>query len=198
MLQQNDDPYPGIALLLARKTQGKKVELPVQVIPSRFGKAVIATRAIMAGELILQFRGRLYDIDTYKKKVKSHKNYFLQVDRSLFLGPTRSPDNYVNHSCEPNGGLIKLKRNLYLKALRPIEQGEEVTFDYSTSMSEDFWEMDCCCGAPTCRGRIRDFRHLPVELQQKYLQLNAVPSFILENLLNSQNVILSSDDPSIH
>lgn len=54
-----------------------------------------------------------------------------------------------------------------LRAMRDIAAGEELTFDYATGDDDD-WEMECRCGAATCRGRAtgQDWR-LP-ELQERY------------------------------
>ncbi|MBI2625395.1 MAG: hypothetical protein HYW70_03640 [Candidatus Nealsonbacteria bacterium] len=57
----------------------------------------------------------------------------------------------------------------------------EITFDYSTTMDEDDWGMDCQCGSKSCRGRIRDFKYLPPDIQKKYLDLGIVPEYISKN-----------------
>jgi hypothetical protein len=64
-----------------------------------------------------------------------------------------------------------------LVALRDIEAGEEVTWDYSTTMFEDDWEIECLCGAYNCRGRIREFRYLPDDIKRKYISFGIVPEY---------------------
>jgi hypothetical protein len=64
-------------------------------------------------------------------------------------------------------------------ALRPIARGEEILYDYSTTMSEQRWTMQCQCGAPSCRGIIADFHDLPAELQRRYLAMRIVQPFIV-------------------
>ncbi len=66
-----------------------------------------------------------------------------------------------------------------LIALRPIEAGEEIRFDYSTTMSDDHWTMECRCGEPICRRVVLDFHHLPPIAQNRYLQLGVVQRFIV-------------------
>lgn len=53
------------------------------------------------------------------------------------------PENYGNHSCEPN-----LDKDHV--ALRDIEAGEELTVDYAQFSAKD-WQMQCSCNAHTCR-----------------------------------------------
>lgn len=63
-----------------------------------------------------------------------------------------------------------------------MEAGSEVTFDYSASMAEDGWEMDCACGSAICRGRVRDFKHLPPERRDFYIARGVVGPFCVESL----------------
>ena len=85
------------------------------------------------------------------------------------------PDRYLNHSCDPNAGIVDNRR---LVAIRAIAAGEEIRFDYSTTMAEDFWTLECRCGSPLCRGTVTDFRLLPSEVKQRYLELGVVQGFI--------------------
>ena len=53
-------------------------------------------------------------------------------------------------------------------ASRDIAKDEEVTYDYSTSESEEKWTMECKCGAHCCRKIVtgRDWKR--VEIIKKY------------------------------
>jgi hypothetical protein len=153
----------------------------LEVRPTRFGKGVFAKREFTAGSRILQFRGRIYSRAAYLSKVNPVKCHYMQIGDNAFLGPTTTPDNFVNHCCEPNAGLVINNGKAWLVAIATIHPGDEITFDYSTSMAEDHWEMDCGCGAASCRGRVRDFKHLPPALQQEYAKLGIVPDFVLRS-----------------
>jgi len=98
------------------------------------------------------------------------------------MGPSGGLDDFFNHPCNPNSGLKIQNGKAILVAIKNIKSGEEITWDYSTTMNEDDWEMDCVCGSKNCRGRIRDFKYLPENVQQKYINLRIVPKYILENL----------------
>jgi SET domain-containing protein len=142
------------------------------------GKSVFAKRSFKKGEYIIDFRGKHYTKAEYMKRLNPKNNHFLQVGSNVFLGPTRTPDNYINHSCNPNSGIRIEDGRVMLFSIRPIGRGEEVTFDYSTTMAEDYWEMDCACGHRSCRKRVRDFRHLPETVKKKYMRMGIVPDFI--------------------
>jgi hypothetical protein len=84
--------------------------------------------------------------------------YHLQIDEDLYLGASGGPDDYVNHSCEPNAAFLD---GLMLTAVRDIAEGEEITWDYGTAIDEaDFGGFPCACGAARCRGAVRSYRHL--------------------------------------
>ena len=145
------------------------------------GKSVFANRHFEAHSFIIEFRGKTYTKEEYKRRLNPSNNHYLQISEELFLGPTRTPDNYINHSCNPNTGIRIIGGAVLLFAIRNIHKGEELTFDYSTTMAEDYWEMDCRCGSKHCRGKVRDFKYLPTELQEKYISLGIVPEFVINH-----------------
>jgi hypothetical protein len=83
------------------------------------------------------------------------------------------------------------ERDLYLVSLRPVAVGEELTFDYSTSMVDEPWGLNgCACGglngaddelsgklggSTMCRGDICNFLDLPSHIQDFYAQCGALP-----------------------
>lgn len=86
---------------------------------------------------------------------------YIQVGKDKYLGPSGDYDDFFNHSCNPNSG-IKIKGNrVILIAIKNIKKGKEITWDYSTTMDEDEWEMCCMCKIKNCRKIIRDFKYLP-------------------------------------
>ena len=69
-----------------------------------------------------------------------------------------NPARLVNHSCEPNSEAIQDGKRVYLQALRDIEVGEEITFDYGFDI-DCYQDHPCRCGSDQCVGYIvgRDF-----------------------------------------
>jgi hypothetical protein len=72
----------------------------------------------------------------------------------------------AGHSCEPNLGISDER---HFMALRTIDPGEELTFDYSISEEDTRWHMKCACGAETCRRTIGPIQTLPLDVMQQYL-----------------------------
>lgn len=139
------------------------------------GRGVFTDAAISAGALLIEFTGPLLRyIETTPETLA------LQIGPDLYLGGSGGPDDCVNHSCAPNSGLVIRGTDVKLIAIRDIAAGEELFFDYSTTMDEDDFELDCACGQAACRGRIRDFKHLPADLRRRYQALGVVPEHNLE------------------
>jgi uncharacterized protein len=58
---------------------------------------------------------------------------------------------FINHSCDANCETSEEKGRVWIKAIRPITAGEEITYDYCLyDGGED--EALCNCGAKKCRG----------------------------------------------
>ena len=136
------------------------------------GRGVFATEMIASRTMLFPFVGPLL-----KYEQTTPQTLALQIGPDLYVGESGGPDDCVNHCCDPNSGLVINGTDVRLVALRIISPGEQITFDYSTTMDEDDFEFDCLCQSPLCRGRIRDFKHLPEFLRRKYLGLGIVPEY---------------------
>ncbi len=102
----------------------------------------------------------------------------IQVGPNQYID-TQAPGVLVNHSCAPNAGI---RNDRDLVALRDISPGEEIRYDYSTTMDEKSFTMRCRCGAPSCRRVVTDFSELPTDVQEYYLRRGLVMSFIITRL----------------
>jgi len=138
------------------------------------GRGVFACETIVDRSVIMRYSGPLL-----RYEQTSPTTLALQIGPDLYIGESGAADDFVNHSCDPNAGMLIDGQEVRLIALRDISMGEQITFDYSTTMDEDDFEFDCLCGLPECRGRIRDFKHLPAGIQSRYANLGIVPSYNL-------------------
>jgi SET domain-containing protein len=64
-----------------------------------------------------------------------------------------NPARLINHSCAPNCEAECEEGRIWITALRDIQPGEEITFNYSYDW-ESYKEHPCHCGAPGCVGFI--------------------------------------------
>jgi len=131
------------------------------------GRGVYATRDFRRGETVLKGTGKVLPYQTM---------YSIQIDwnRHLAIG---SPAKYLNHSCDPNLGVRKCNaEGVEFVAIRDIQKGEEVTFDYAMTEyrhyprlnPEDEFDLTCSCGSQYCRGKLGYYSELSDELKLKY------------------------------
>jgi uncharacterized protein len=145
----------------------------VFVAPCPIGKGLFAEEAFRNGDLIMKLNGPHYGREDPIHLREEGANLLQTGLRSYIL--LQPPGVFANHSCNPNAGIVNNRR---LIAIRDIMAGEEICFDYSTTMEEEFWTLQCCCGEANCRGLITDFKLLPDPVREKYLMLGIVQGFI--------------------
>jgi hypothetical protein len=63
----------------------------------------------------------------------------------------QGPARYINHSCDPNCESSEVRGRVWIKAIRKISAGEEITYDYCLYDGRED-EALCNCGSRKCRG----------------------------------------------
>ena len=58
---------------------------------------------------------------------------------------------FINHSCDPNCETDELDGRIWIRAIKNIPPGAEITYDYCLYDGGDE-EQKCNCGAGNCRG----------------------------------------------
>lgn len=149
------------------------------------GRGVFTRTDIAANTPIIRFTGPIVTGAELPHPSEPVFEHFTQIDTDLYMGPSGSFDDIINHSCDPNCGLKETAEGLVCIAIRDIENGEELSWDYSTLQNSGWWSMTCQCHSPHCRGLIGDFRDLPVHTQEKYINLGIVPQFIADEFEQS-------------
>ncbi len=142
---------------------------------SELHQGVFASQSYQPGQPILVLTGPLLCHEEILA-LGADQAHAIQMGPDHYMDPM-PPARHINHSCDPNAGIVG---DRVLIALRAIGSGEEICFDYSTTMSEDHWTMECRCGGPLCRRVVLDFHYLPPIVQNRYLQLGIVQRFIVE------------------
>jgi hypothetical protein len=118
------------------------------------GRGVFAKAPIARGTNLVACQGWLARTDALEDDWHA-----MQVGPDLWLCSAGDClDECINHGCDPNAGFDTGEPVLH--ALRDIAEGEQITWDYSTSIAELGWTLDCLCGAPTCRKVVRSWWEL--------------------------------------
>ena len=156
---------------------------PVRVGPARNGRGLFASKAFRPGDDILVITGRVVDPGLLWRRGGRFMANCIRFGPESYIDPGDSLGCYINHSCEPNAGLRKVNQRLVLFAASRIAAGDEVVFDYSTTIGDDdIWTMRCNCGAPACRRVIRRLGALPPERVARYLREGLVPKYVASTL----------------
>jgi uncharacterized protein len=137
------------------------------------GRGVFTDEPVPAETLIIRFTGPfLCHAET------TARTYALQIGPDLYIGASGGPDDFINHSCEPNAGLRIEGTIADLYSIRDIQAGEEILFDYATTLDEDDFTMACQCGSPSCRKVIGDAKYLPENVWKRYESLGILPAYV--------------------
>lgn len=145
---------------------------------THLGKSVFVARPFKVGDVIAQFRGPQLDKSMLPKRYSGRNDRYIQVGIDEYLGPSGEIDDLINHSCAPNAGLKFTMAGILLVAIKKIKMGDEVTWDYSTTLFENPWKMRCDCRKPYCRKIIKSFIFLDKKIQEKYRKLDIIPLYI--------------------
>jgi hypothetical protein len=129
-------------------------KLTVRLCSDKPGQGVFAVETVEVGEVVAVWGGRIVPEETAASLPPQTRRYVVQVEDDQYLAPLDrvDPAELINHCCQPNCGL---KGQIALVALRRIEPGEEITFDYATTDSSAFLEFECACVKKPCRARVR-------------------------------------------
>jgi hypothetical protein len=141
-------------------------KLEGRLIPSKGGRGLFARERVRAGEMLLVWGGDVVTSERLHRMSEDKLRLSVQIEEDLYLvTPNEGPADWVNHSCDPNAGLLG---QIVLVALRDIRAGDEICFDYATSDGSPYDEFECGCASRHCRGHVTgDDWKLPA-LQTRY------------------------------
>ena len=124
---------------------------PYRIGRSRTGLGLFATKPIKKGAKIVRYFGPL--LDSRKKKDDAIENKYLfelngrwTIDGSVRENVAR----YINHACKPNAesDVMPRKRKVVIRAIKNIEPGDEINYDYGTDYFKAYLKpIGCKCAA---------------------------------------------------
>jgi uncharacterized protein len=124
---------------------------PYRVGRSRTGLGLFATKPIKKGSKIIRYFGPLLDSKKKKDDAIENKYLFELNNRWTIDGSTRkNVARYINHACKPNAesDVKPRKRKVIIRAIKDIEPGEEINYDYGTDYFKAYLKpIGCKCAA---------------------------------------------------
>src|SRR5580704_12035853 len=124
---------------------------PYRVGRSRTGLGLFATQPIKKGAKIVRYFGPLLDCRKKKDDAVENKYLFELNGRWTIDGSVRKNiARYINHACKPNAesDVNPRKRRVVIRAIKKIEPGEEINYDYGTDYFKAYLKpIGCKCDA---------------------------------------------------
>ena len=124
---------------------------PFRVGRSRTGLGLFATKPIKKGAKIVRYFGPLLDSRKKKDDAIENKYLFELNNRWTIDGSVRkNVARYINHACKPNAesDVMPRKRKVVIRAIKNIEPGEEINYDYGTDYFKAYLKpIGCKCAA---------------------------------------------------
>jgi uncharacterized protein len=124
---------------------------PYRVGRSRTGLGLFATKPIKKGAKIVRYFGPLLDSKKEKDDAVENKYLFELTNRWTIDGSVRKNiARYINHACRPNAesDVRPRKRKVVIRAIKNIEPGEEINYDYGTDYFKEYIKpIGCKCVA---------------------------------------------------
>lgn len=147
--------------------------MPKKIVTRRsaiHGNGVFAARAFAQGERILEYKGRRRthaEVDAGDSgDIESGHTFLFTLDDAWVIDANFEGNaaRWINHGCAPNCEAVLVenpddpkKSRVFIEAIRAIQPGEELTYDYGITLSvrhtrrlKNIWA--CRCGAKDCTG----------------------------------------------
>ncbi len=168
MSKNQDSPAGSLSATASPETQtgpaeGRRIQTRRSGV---HGKGVFAVQALAEGETLIEYGG---EVITWKEALRRHPHdptdpnhtfYFHIDDKHVIDGKQGgNSSRWINHSCKPNCEADEQGGRVFIKALRNIEPGEELFYDYGLIIDAKYTpkllaEYPCWCGAKKCRGTL--------------------------------------------
>jgi len=128
------------------------------------GKGVYAVAPIAEGQRIIEYTGERISWDEAMERhphdpAQPNHTFYFHVDDGQVIDALHGGNSsrWINHACDPNCEADEVDGRVFITALRNIDAGEELFYDYGLVIEERYTpklkkEFACHCGSPLCRG----------------------------------------------
>lgn len=150
---------------MSRSKHGARRRFAVRKSPIH-GRGMFALTRIPKGTRFIEYRGeRISHEEADARYAEEHEDsphtMLFSVNDDIVIDATRwgSSARWINHSCAPNCEADDEDDRIFIKTIRDIRPGEELTYDYNLVLEERHTPAlkrahACHCGARRCRGTL--------------------------------------------
>ena len=130
------------------------------------GKGVFALQDLAEGETLIEYVG---EVISWPEALRRHPHdpsnpqhtFYFHIDEEHVIDAKvgGNSSRWINHSCAPNCEAEPIGERVFIKALRNINAGDELFYDYGLVIDAKYTkkllaDYPCWCGAPNCRGTL--------------------------------------------
>jgi uncharacterized protein len=145
---------------MAKKSKTRKRAVQIEVRQSNVhGRGVYAMQFILDGKRIIEYTGERVSWEAAPDDDSNPHTFNFGLDDGDVINPEIGGNDarWINHSCNPNCEAIEEDDRIFIYAIRDIQAGEELLYDYRLEIDEAITEASkkkfaCLCGASNCRG----------------------------------------------
>jgi uncharacterized protein len=111
------------------------------------------TELIRQGDLVVEYTGPRLTIAAAEAMYQNEpRTYLFGLSDGKHVIDGNGVAAFINHSCDPNCEVDEVDDRVVITAIRDIQEGEEITYDYNLYDGELDDPAPCSCGAQNCRG----------------------------------------------
>lgn len=149
---------------MAKKRKNRKRPVRIDVRESGVhGRGVYAAQFIPEETRIIEYTGQRVSWDAAPNDENDPHTFNFGLENGEVINPEIGGNDarWINHSCDPNCEAVEEDDRIFIYAIRDIEAGEELFYDYALEIDEPITEESkrkfaCHCGASNCRGTMLD------------------------------------------
>lgn len=104
---------------------------------SSAGKGLFAGEGIPKDVCVIEYVGRTLS----KEEAETSKSrYLFEISSTKTIDgkPAINKAGYINHSCKPNCETVIHKGRVFIRSIKRIKEGEELTYDYGKEYLDEF------------------------------------------------------------
>lgn len=125
------------------------------------GRGVYATKCISKGARVIEYAGQRVAWEETPDDEDNPHTFIFGLENGQVINPEVDGNEarWINHCCDPNCEAIEEDDRIFIYAMREIEPGEELSYDYALEIDEPITEKsmkeyECLCGTRSCRGTL--------------------------------------------
>ena len=119
------------------------LKLTVRRAAKGMGLGLYAGERVPKNACIIEYVGRTI---SKEEEEKSRSRYLFTVSRNKTIDGTdrKNIARYINHSCKPNAEAVIHKGRIYIFSIKPIEEGDAISYDYGKEYFDEYLSKGRC------------------------------------------------------